>query len=359
MFFILGEPAYTASSWYKNILDGILTEKRSKRFNLAIIDSISETEKFQICDDDALFLVGSDPKWLESVIDASEQKFPKNIIVLGNFERRLGGRNYSLVSSDISVDVCNLYTHLVSYDKTKIAMYGINPKSASDTYRKNSFLECGGDIKDIYINNANLYQCYKDFEPHIHNYDGIICANDYSAISLIRHAQNNSVKIPFIVSCGETKLAKHFNPSITNLRTNYKDFGKAAISVYKTLQKDFSVSSVTINLASDISPGESTDKLPVLSRATTHETVFSKPDDSFYIDKEISEMLCVENILNHCDKTELNMLFSLIDGMTYADIAEKFHMSINGAKYRIHKFFELCHTDSKTDFLELVKKYIG
>ena len=359
MFFILGEPAYTASSWYKHILDGILAEKRSKRFNLVIVDSILETDNFRISDDDALFLVGSDQKWLECVIDASQKKFSKNIIVLGNFERRLAGRNYSLVSSDISADVCNLYTYLVSYDKTKIAMYGINPKSASDTYRKNSFLECGGNMKDLYINNANLCQCYKDFEPYIHNYDGIICANDYSAISLIRHAQNNSVKVPYIVSCGETKLAKYFNPSITNLKTNYKDFGKAAISVYKTLQKDFSVSSVTVNLASDISLGESTDKLPVLSRPTTLGTVSSKPDDSFYVDKEISEMLCVENILNRCDKTELNMLFSLIDGMTYADIAEKYHMSINGAKYRIHKFFELCHIDSKTDFLELVKKYIG
>ena len=46
------------------------------------------------------------------------------------------------------------------------------------------------------------------------------------------------------------------------------------------------------------------------------------------------------------------------DNYTQA-IAEKYHMSINGAKYRIHKFFELCHTDSKSDFLELVKKYIG
>lgn len=147
--------------------------------------------------------------------------------------------------------------------------------------------------------------------------------------------------------------------AITNLKTNYKDFGKAAISVYKTLQKDFSVSSVTVNLASEISSEESTDRLPVLSRPTTLGTVSSKPDDSFYVDKEISEMLYVENILNHCDKTELNMLFSLIDGMTYADITEKYHMSINGAKYRIHKFFELCHTDSKTDFLELVKNYIG
>ena len=238
---------------------------------MVIVDSIAETDNFRIRDD-ASFLVGSDPKWLEYVIDASWQKFSKNIIVLGNFERRLGGRTYSLVSSDIPADVRNLYAYLVS--------------------------------------------------------------------------------------CGKTKLARFFNPSITNLKTNYKDFGKAAISVYKTLQKDFSVSSVTVNLASDIFPGESTGKLPVLSRPTMLGTASAEENDCFYADNEISEMLCVENILNHCDKTELNMLLSLIGGMTYADIAEKYHMSVNGAKYRLHKLFELCHTNSKADFIELIKKYI-
>ena len=100
MFFILGEPAYTASSWYKHILDGILPEKRSKRFNLAIIDSIAETDNFRICDDDALFLVGSDPKWLEYVIDASWQNFSKSTMFFGNLlrflfeERTTNGRPY-------------------------------------------------------------------------------------------------------------------------------------------------------------------------------------------------------------------------------------------------------------------------
>lgn len=357
MFYILGEPGYTESNWYNHILNGILAEKKSKRFNAVIIDCVKEIDGFSVTCDDAIFLIGTNAAWLESVIDACENKFGRNIIVLGNFERSLGGRSYSIVSSDISADVCSLYGYLLSYGKTKTAMYGINPKSASDTYRKNSYAECCGTEKDIYENNADLDECFEKFFVYADNYDAVICANDYCAVSLCRHLKEKGKKIPYIVSCGGTKLARLVTPAITNLKTSYKDFGKAAINAYKTLQKDFPVSSVRISIASSIVPGESTDNLPVKS-APVLQTAVGEADDSFYRDKNVSEMLGIENVLSNCDKTETDMLFSLLDGMTYADIAESYHMSVNGARYRLNKLFALAGTDSKTDFINLMKKYI-
>lgn len=360
MFYLLGEPGYTTSNWYKHIIDGILAEKRTKRFNIIMIDSIKETENRSLEVDDAILLVGSNLNWLESIIDACKQRFNKNIIVLGNFERQLKGKNYSIVSSDISADIYNLYAYLVSYDKTKIAMYGINPNSASDIYRKNCFIKYCGHNNDIYFNNANLQECYKNFILNIEKYDAVICANDYSAISLVRALNNDNIEAPFIVSCGETKLAKTFKPSITNLRTSYKDFGKAAINVYKVLQKDFPTSNVKLELASCIIPGDSTNNLPVQTTSfnETASTIITT-NDSFYSDNEVSEMLKVEKLLNLCDKTEFDMLLSLIKGMTYFEIAEKYHMSVNGVKYKLNKFFELCGVDSKTEFITLIKKYIN
>ena len=359
MFYLLGEPGYTTSNWYKHIIDGILLEKRTKRFNIVMIDSIDEIENFIIKADDAILLIGSNLNWLESVIDISKEKFSKNIIVLGNFESQLTGKNYSIVSSDISYDVYNLYAYLISYNKTKIAMYGINPNSASDIYRKNCFIKCCANENDVYYNNANLKECYKSFASNIHKYDAVICANDYSAISLLNALKNDNIPAPFIVSCGETKLAKTFKPSITNLRTSYKDFGKAAINVYKTLQKDLPTSNIKLELASCIIPGDTTDNLPVLPTTFLKERS-SQPltDDSFYTDSEVSEMLKVEKLINHCDRTEYDILLSLINGATYSDIAEKFHMSINGLKYKLNKFYEFCDIDSKKEFIELIKKYI-
>ena len=34
MFYAIGEPEYKTSNWYKDILDGLLAEKRQKRFSL-------------------------------------------------------------------------------------------------------------------------------------------------------------------------------------------------------------------------------------------------------------------------------------------------------------------------------------
>lgn len=359
MFYLLGEPGYSSSNWYKHILDGIITEKRTKRFNVVMLNSILELENFAPKRDDAILLVGSNLNWLESVIDICIDNFGKNIIVLGNFENLLKGKNYSIVSSDISTDIYNLYAYLLSYGKTRIALYGVNPNSASDEYRKNCFIKYHGNDKNIYFNNANLKECYKNFVSDIHMYDGVICTNDYCAISLVKFLQSDNIKIPFIVSCGETKLAKTFKPSITNLRTRYKDFGKTAIKVYKTLQKDIPVSNIKIELESHIITGDSTENLPVLqTKIDTIPLPITHSDDSFYSDSEVKEMIRVENLLNHCDQIEVDMLYSLIEGINYFKLAEKHHMSVNGAKYKLRKLFDLCNVNSKSEFVELIKKYI-
>ena len=360
VFYLLGEPGYTTSNWYKHIIDGIFAEKRTKRFNIIMIDSIQETEKFPLESDDAILLVGSNSNWLDSIIDVCKRRFSRNIIVLGNFESQLQGKNYSIVSSDISTDIYNLYAYLLAYNKTKIAMYGINPNSASDTYRKKCFVKYYGHESDIYFNNANLKECYKSFVSNADKYDAVICANDYSAISLVRFLNNDNIKIPFIVSCGETKLAKIFKPRITNLRTNYKDFGKAAINVYKMLQKDFPISSIKLELASSINPGDTTENLPVpLTAFSEAVSDIAVCDDMFYLDNEVSEMLHVEKLLTRCDKIESDMLLSLIKGETYFEIAEKYHMSVNGVKYKLNKLFALCEVSSKNEFIELIQKYIN
>ena len=54
MFYLLGEPGYTTSNWYKHIIDGILAEKRTKRFSIIMIDTIQETTNFSLESEDAI-----------------------------------------------------------------------------------------------------------------------------------------------------------------------------------------------------------------------------------------------------------------------------------------------------------------
>ena len=361
MFYLLGEPGYNTSNWYRDIVDGIVSEKRTKRFNIVMIDYIEELDNFSINSEDAIFLVGTNLAWLGTTIDICEQKFDKNVIVLGCFEHYLKGKSYSVISSDILAGVCDLYSYLESYNKFKIALYGVNPNSASDNYRKSSYISYGGTQEDVFYNNADLKSCYQSFKDKASNYDAVICVNDYSAISLIRNLKDSNIEIPFVVSCGETKLSRTFKPGITNLKISYRDFGKAAIDVYKILQKDFPTSCVKVKLSPNIIPGESTDNLPVKLNPREDlalvETLYS--EDPFYLDNEVDEMLKIEKILNSSDSTEFDMLYSLmVEGMTYIDVADKFHISVNGIKYKVKKLFENSGINSRDEFIKLVKKYI-
>ena len=356
IFYIICEPCYAASSWCNKILEGILSEKRSKRFSAVIIDSIDEINNFPQSDDDAIFITGSDDIWLETVIDKCENRFGKNIIVIGNFEHCLEGKSYSIVSSDISADTFELLSYLRAYKKEKIAFYGANPRSASDKFRYKCFLQFGGMNDDIYFNNANLNNCFNDFFPKLNKYDAVLCANDYCAVSLIRHLNERNAELPFIASCGESHLSKIFSPSITNLKLNYTDFGKSAVNLYKVLHSGNKT--VKVNLISEISVGDTTNNLPFKPYYPEKENRRTAVCDLFYSDKEVSEMMLIENLLSSCDETELAVLRCIVNGMTYTEIAEKFFMSVNGIKYKAKKMFDMCGMGSKNEFLSLAKKFI-
>ena len=83
-----------------------------------------------------------------------------------------------------------------------------------------------------------------------------------------------------------------------------------------------------------------------------------KDNDTFYSDAEIDEMLKVETLLNSCDKDDFLILERILNNATYAQIAEELYMSTNGVKYKLKNMFTLCHVASKTEFIELLNKYL-
>lgn len=358
IFYCLSEPEYETSNWYKHIVSGLLHAKRSKRFTVMLTEYVEEIEKFNVNTDDVLLVIGTNSKWLDYVIDKFGELFENRIIVLGNCERRYAKR-YSVVTFDVSRDVKMLYNYLKHYKKEHVAMYGINPHSASDGFREKSFIDTGASAEDVYINNGDLKQCFENFKSKCDYYDGIICANDYCAISLVKCLKENNIPIPFIVSCGETKLAREFVPSITNLKTNYSSFGEVGVQLAKLLKKNSNINSIKCCLTSEIMPGQTTEFLPVLLDKESFYVVDNENEDNFYSDSEVDEMIKIEKLLNACDKTDKSLLKFVSDGASYSEIADKLYMSTNTIKYKMKGMYEICGVDSKSSFLELIRKYIN
>ena len=357
MFYAIGEPEYKTSNWYKDIMEGLLTEKRQKRFSLTVIDTIGELDGQPLTQEDIIFVIGTNSQWLEKILPLCENLFNNRVIVLANHENRFSKGKYSIVTADITHSVQLLYSYLTHYGKTRIAMYGINPKSSSDAYRKRSFLLCGGLETDLFYNTISLAQCYDDFIERCAEYDAVICVNDYAAISLTRHLDAHTEL--FIASCGAgTPLSRFFSPSITHTRINYTSFGKAGIDLCRILQKNENAGSVNIYLSSEFVPGETTQNLPLPEQTTQEHSPLPKGNDKYYADLEIDEMIRVETLLNVCDETDLQILRGILAKKTYTCIAEELFMSVNGIKYKLKNMLNICCVSSKTEFLELVQKYI-
>jgi len=357
MFYAIGEPVYKTSNWYKDIMEGLLSEKRQKRFSLTVIDSTDELLTCNLTQEDIIFVIGTNSQWLERILPQCESLFDNRVIVLANHENRFAKGKYSIVTADITHSVQLLYNYLRHYGKSRIAMYGINPKSSSDAYRKRSFLLCGGLETDLFYNTISLSQCYDDFSERVAEYDAVICVNDYAAISLIRHLDDPSQL--FITSCGAgTLLSQFFTPSITHTRINYTAFGKAGVDLCRILQKNSGANSVNIYLSSEFVPGDTTCALPLAKEAMAENQSITKNDDKYYADLEIDEMIRVEMLLNTCDEVDLQILRAVLAKKTYSAIAEELFMSVNGIKYKLKNMLNICCVGTKTEFLALLQKYI-
>ena len=357
-FYVIGEPIYKTSNWYRNIMDGLNNEKRQKRFALTLLESIDELKDVSICQEDAIFVIAANGEWLAKIIQVCESVFHNRIVVLGNHENRLCKGQYSVVTADLAYNIRLLYNYLVSYGKQKIAMYGINPVSTSDTFRKESFLSCGAAEKDVFYNTFSLSQCFEDFLQKIDDYDAVICANDYAAISLVKYLGEE--RHIYIASCGgSTLLSNFFSPSITHTWNDYQSFGKAGLDLCRILLKNNTVNSVNIYLSSNFSAGETTDCLPLVEESVPKIHSVHKGYDNFYSDSEIDEMMRIETLLNSCDKDDFLLLELLLKQMTYAQIAEELFMSTNGVKYKLKNMFQVCRVTTRNDFVQLLNKYLN
>ena len=355
-YYVIGEPEYETSNWYRSILDGLIAEKRQRRLSVVMLENVSALQSLLPEQEDVIFIIGTNSKWLDGIIELCEARFFNRCIVLGNHNRRLCGRSYSIVTADIARDVRVLYGYLESLGCRRIALYGVNPESTSDAFKQESFLSCGGQEADIFRNNGSLAGCFDTLQQERTEYGGIICVNDYCAISLVRHLPESD-SIP-IVSCCGTPLSGYFRPTITGMRIDYEAFGKAGLDLSRILQKNSNVNAVNIFLASSFCPGETTDGLPLPNRTVAAEPVTVKSADRFYSDPEIEEMLRVEALLSSCEPEDLELLHRLLAGETYAQIGEALFMSTNGIKYKLKGLCRQSGTQSRRELVGLLQKYL-
>ena len=354
---VIIEESYKKSVWCREIVEGLQKEARKKRTSLNLSTDIGDVERDG---GSAVMIVGAETEWLNIAAKAAKNAGKHPIILSNQSDSEVGG-GVSRVTDDIFGSMAEIFDIFAKNGKKSVALYAVNPHSASDSFKKEAFLRLGGIENNIFKNDGSLCSCFDGFyEKHkASHYNGIVCANDFAAISLIRHLRElgeNTESID-IISYSDTLISRCTSPAVSTVRANFKSFGQIAFMIVDCIGKSDNISGIRILCDWEIIHRE-TSKNPSsaekISAYISHDTL-----GSFYSDPELMEMMRIETLLSQCDETDLDIIRAILEGKKSAEIVECCYLTETAVKYRIKKMKELCLAESRAHLRDILSKYIS
>lgn len=358
---ILIEQSYSLSSWFNQMYNNLVKTAKIKRvpFKRYNLDELAnEQEPVQ-----HIVIIGADSKWLDIAFKICKKK-NSNIIIYsnGNIINRDFDLRCNVISSDIAYTVSQIISLFDANRRLSTALYAINPRSLADEYLLKLYSKI---IKpdDVYYNQGNLIDCFNKFSVNLDKYDSIICANDYSAISLLNHLKEynlNIINSLFIVSYSDFLISKYYSPSISTFSMNFTEFGQATMFICDYFDNPHANRNAYLSI-----------KIPCIfkSRATTANavmpevniksftTAFGEQSNQFSEDMEVNEITKLESLLNACDKIDQRIIKMLLNKQSITKISEALFISRSTLKYRINKLLKYSKFESKEEMINLLNKY--
>lgn len=354
---VIIEENYSASVWCRKIVDGLRSEARKKRVSLTFATDIDEMEKSD--GDGAVFIVGAETEWLN--LTAKRVKVSgRHPIILSNQSDDSPQNGVSRVTEDIYGSMNEIMTLFAMKGHRRTALYAFNPDSASDSYKKEAFLRSGGKADTVFENNGSLEECFARFyERHREEcFGGIVCANDFAAISLIRHLnkQGESIEGIDMISYSNTYISRCTSPAISTVSASFGNFGQHAFMIADCISKGENVSGIRILSNWEIIHRETSSSVPFTSPG--EENIPPSIQGSFYRDGELIEMMRVEDLLSRSDETDTEIIRAILKGKKTAEIVDSCYLTETAVKYRIKKMKDICHAESRSALKEILSRQI-
>ncbi len=356
MLYLIIEEKYRSYPWCQRCLAGIWEEARKKRTSVLEIENINQIPEGG--EPSAILLLGASEKWVHRQVQSAHSA-GIHPIALSNRLSAPKGYPISSVAMDIHDSMRTAIDYLHSLGRHRLALYGCNPSAMSDPWREDVFRTIVGPSASVFYNRESLEQTFAEFFPEQSRFDGVICTNDYAALSLIRHLQEAGISVPeqlCVIGYGDLFLSRLTQPSVTSISDDYEHFGRAALSIYNLVVKEKTISTVSILLHSRLQIRATTGNQPYHPALSSSEEL-PAVQNPFFADEEITEMARLETLLQHCDATDLEIIRHLMGKQGYAAIADACFISETAAKYRIRKMEAICGVESRTALTEFLKNY--
>lgn len=357
MILIFVEDTYSHSGWCQDLVNGLVSELKMKRMAFRFIRSIEEMSQGS----GYIYVIGSSTGWIRTVLKDANRVGIYPILLCNQAFHELDVR-YSTVCSDTNGSMHHLVDTLIATGRTRIALYGTNPHSVSDESRKKAFYYAIGqkNQRDVYINDGSMERCFRSFQGTMADYDAVICANDFTAISLVRNllaGYPQELERLLIIGCAETSLTEYYSPYILSIRVNFQEYGKAAVTLLENLKRNPYLSHAVMSIRWDFSPLTSLRKPDGGTRDSCPPSI-PESRDIFYQDAELTGMLRLERMLNECDSLDREIIYCLLREESYDNISENCFVTISTIKYRVKKMIGLAEAADRRGLIRLLREYL-
>ncbi len=282
------------------------------------------------------------------------------------------GEDMNIIALDQRKAAVNAVKYFYSLGRRRIAFVANNPRSPNDQQKiigmQEACAECGLFFSDGDIFNyaGDLAECTDEFIARCAPYDAVICANDVSAILLVKsQALARRKRIPedlYLISFGNTLLARLIHPSITSLTLDYAEVGRIAVDNVIYMRKNPAIASQQTLVRIQMVLGETTAFRPFTPAAPPRPAPaapISLSYRNFYQDQTTRDVLRVEVLLSRLDATDLSLLLLMLRGRKKAEILDALFISESTYKYRLRRLAQMTERRNKEEMLALIQEWVA
>lgn len=360
--FVLCDPRYQKTFWCDEKLRGIrdAVARRRQKFHFFTSVEALETAAAKLDEDSSVIVLFDSIPYIRRIAPTLA-RLPIHVILTGTSGNIRLPFSYSCISPDMDTCGRTIVEYLYSQGKKRIAQIAISQDSWSDIGRADAIAKYipAENYRVFYIEKS-MEDTYAAFLAERENYDAVLCATDYVAISLIEYLKARGAydESLFLITHGDTVLAKLYDIGITSFTVNYYACGEAAVKLHYDRSR-YGWSAVSILLRNEMVIRDSTANAPYKPSnplLLPMDWNPSRPPLVFpLITYHIGQL---GRFLATCEIADLRLIYCMLMGYSYEKMSEACFLSVEAVKYRLRKIRDAIGVGSRRETTAFIRTYV-
>ena len=340
--FVSCPKALLHACWGQEKLGSIFDEAAKKRIKCYYVSSRAELlayESAYLAEPSSLVIIpGNEQELLQCRAEFAD--LPLHIILFAHHDHDILESEFSYVMSDFSDAMQRAVKHLRGRGCEHLALFSVNPRSYHDCCREKTFRRFSGmETPLVFSLRENRLDNVKQLLAMREPIDALLCVNDVTALSLMPlfcalDADWNRKML--LLGFSDTVLGALHRPSLTSFSLGFAEGGAEVVHIHRAVQKNPQLACMHAIMKTTLFVRDTT--AAEAPRGICFADYPRLPDaqiDALYASGK--KLMCLENLLRSCDRTDYRLMLALMDGMSQGEMAEHLYLTVDSIKYRVRK----------------------